>query len=98
MEFAAKDRIMELGLLNSHLRRGQSKADNEARSWEEASRATKTELEQARERLRAMPHRFTDNLDLLRNEAEKLEKEKLALQLASQERSLKVHREMTCSI
>lgn len=86
---------MELELLNSHLRRGQAKADSEARSWDEASRVTKAELEQARERLHAMPHRFTDSLDLLKGEVEKLGKEKLALQLASQERSLKVYRETT---
>ena len=81
---------MDIDLLNDQLRRGQAHAELEARSHETASRATKTELERMRERLEAMPKRFTESLQLLRNDVDGLEREKLSLELAKQQRDFKV--------
>lgn len=81
---------MELELFNDQLRKGQAKAESEARSQEAASRATKADLNKHQQRLQAMPKRFTESLQLLREEVENLEREKLSLELAKQQRSLKV--------
>ena len=81
---------MELELLNTQLRKGQVKVECSARSEEAALRATKTELEQAREKLQAIPKRSTDSLRLLREEVAKLEKEKRSLEQANHQKGLKV--------
>lgn len=83
---------MELEVLNNQLRRGQVGAEREAKSQQTASRATRAELQKVSERLKAMPRRFTESLLQLRDEVDKLESEKLSLELAKQQRSLKVPR------
>lgn len=89
-QFAVKDRILEVELLNDQLRKGQATAELETRSHEADASATKAELERMQERLRAMPKRFTESLQLLRNDVDSLEREKLSLELAKQQRSFKV--------
>lgn len=81
---------MELELLNDQLRKGQPRAEMETRSHEAASLAMKVELVKAEHRLNAMPKRFTESLQVLRDEVEGLEKERVALQLATQRMSLEV--------
>lgn len=82
---------MEIDLLNDQLRKGQAAAELETRLHEAASGETKAELERMRERLKAMPRRFTESLQLLRDDVDSLEREKLSLELAKQQRSFKVH-------
>lgn len=89
-QFAAKDRIMELEVLNDQLRKGQAEAEREAKSQQAASYSTSAELQKVSERLKAMPKRFTQSLAQLRDEVENLESEKLSLELAKQRRTLKV--------
>lgn len=61
------------------------------RLYEAAARATKSELLRASEWLQAMPKRFTESLQALRDEVEMLQKEKLSLELAKQQRGFKVY-------
>ena len=82
---------MDVELLNDQLRQGQVSAEKEARSHETAARATKAEFERMQERLQAMPKRFTESLQLLRSDVDALEREKLSLELAKQQRSFEVH-------
>lgn len=81
---------MELELLNDQLRKGQAKAEIEARSHKTSSRATRAELDMVQKRIQVMPKQFTESLQLLRNEVENLEREKLSLELAKQQRGFKV--------
>lgn len=81
---------MELELLIDQLRRGQVDAESRSKLLHESTNATKLELKKARERLEAMPKRFTESLQLLRDEEEALEREKLSLQLAHQKNTLEV--------
>lgn len=81
---------MELELLNDQLRKGQANAESEARSNDAAARSTQGELERAEQRLNSMPKRFTESLQVLRDEVEGLEKEKLSLELAKHRRKLQV--------
>lgn len=83
---------MELELLNDHLRKGQEEAERTAKSQQAAASATRADVQKAAERLNAMPKRFTQSLQQLRDEVERLEREKLSLQLAQQQRTLKVMR------
>lgn len=82
---------MELELLNNQLKKGQAEAQRKATSQHAAARATKEEVQKAGERLRAMPKRFTQSLQLLRDEVDQLERKKLALELAKQQRTSKVN-------
>ncbi|CAM9332018.1 unnamed protein product, partial [Hapterophycus canaliculatus] len=85
--FAAQDRIMELELLNNQLKKGQAEVERKAKLQQAASCSTKAEVQKAAERLRAMPKRFTQSLQLLRDEVDQLEREKLGLELARQQRT-----------
>lgn len=76
---------MELKLLNDKLRRGQSAAQSANSLLEEEVRVVSAELRKAKERLEAMPRRFSESLQLLRDEAEALEREKMDLQVERNE-------------
>lgn len=81
---------MELELLNDQLRKGQGEAEKKTKSQQAASDATTADLQKAAQRLTAMPKRFTQNLPSLRDEVDRLEREKLSLELAKQQKTLKV--------
>lgn len=81
---------MELQLLNDKLRKGQGEAERKAKSQQAAADATRSDVQKVAERLKAMPKRFTQSLPQLRDEVERLEREKLSLQLAQQQKTLKV--------
>lgn len=81
---------MELELLNDQLRKGQGEAERKAKSQQAAAYATRSDVQKVAERLKAMPKRFTQSLSQLRDEVDRLEREKLSLQLAQQQRTLKV--------
>lgn len=81
---------MELELLNDQLRKGQAAAESEATSTVDAARLAKQERCRAEQRLHSLPKRFTESLEMLREEVEELEKEKLALKLARQSKHLQV--------
>lgn len=89
-QFAAQDRIMELELLNDQLRKGQGEAERKAKSQQVASNATKADVQRVSQTLEAMPKRFTQSLSSLRDEVDRLEGEKLSLELAKQRKTLKV--------
>lgn len=81
---------MELELLNDQLRKGQATVESEAASAVEAARLAKQEHCRAEQRLHSLPKRFTESLQMLREEVEGLEKEKLDLELARQSKYLEV--------
>lgn len=90
VQFEATDRIMELEVLNNQLRKGQANAESEASSNDAAARLTQGELERAEKRLNSIPKRFTESLQMLHDEVEGLEKEKLSLELAKNRKNLQV--------
>lgn len=81
---------MELELLNDQLRKGQGEAERKTKSQQAASKAARVDVQKVERRLKAMPKRFTQSLSSLRDEVDSLEREKLSLELAQQQRSLKV--------
>lgn len=85
---------MELELLNDQLKKGQGGAERKAKSQQAASNATRAEKQRVAQRLNAMPKRFTQSLPLLRDEVDALEHEKLSLELAKQQKTLKVYRSL----
>ncbi|CAN0393235.1 unnamed protein product [Ectocarpus sp. 12 AP-2014] len=87
--FAAQDRVMELQLLNSQLRKGQAEAERNAKLQEATFRSTRAEVNKVAERLKAMPKRFTQSLQSLRDEVETLEREKFNLELAKERKTSK---------
>ncbi|CBJ27685.1 hypothetical protein Esi_0080_0105 [Ectocarpus siliculosus] len=87
--FAAQDRVMELELLNSQLRKGQAEAERNAKLQEDTFRSTRAEVNKVAERLKAMPKRFTQSLQSLRDEVETLEREKFNLELAKERKTSK---------
>ncbi|CAM9724368.1 unnamed protein product [Ectocarpus sp. 8 AP-2014] len=87
--FAAQDRVMELELLNSQLRKGQAEAERNAKMQEATFRSTRAEVNKVAERLKAMPKRFTQSLQSLRDEVETLEREKFNLELAKERKTSK---------
>ncbi|CAM9399813.1 unnamed protein product, partial [Scytosiphon promiscuus] len=95
--FAAQDRIMELELLNDQLKKGQAEVKRKAALQKAASLATRAEVQKAAGRLKAMPKRFTQSLQLLRDEVDHLEREKLALELAKQERTSQEADRLACA-
>lgn len=82
---------MELELLNDQLRKGQGEAERKAKSQQAASNATRADVQRVSQTLKAMPKRFTQSLPSLRNEVDTLEREKLSLERAKQQNTLKVH-------
>ncbi|CAM9562423.1 unnamed protein product [Ectocarpus sp. 6 AP-2014] len=87
--FAVQDRVMELELLNSQLQKGQAEAERNAKLQEATFRSTRAEVNKVAERLKAMPKRFTQSLQSLRNEVETLEREKFNLELAKERKTSK---------
>ncbi|CAN0512224.1 unnamed protein product [Ectocarpus sp. 12 AP-2014] len=87
--FAAQDRVMELELLNSQLRKGQAEAERNAKLQEATFRSTRAEVNKMAERLKAMPKRFTQSLQSLRDEVETLEREKFNLELEKERKTSK---------
>ncbi|CAM9730939.1 unnamed protein product [Ectocarpus sp. 4 AP-2014] len=87
--FAAQDRVMELELLNSQLRKGQAEAERNAKLQEATFGSTRAEVNKVAERLKAMPKRFTQSLQSLRDEVETLEREKYNLELAKERKTSK---------
>lgn len=82
---------MELELLNDQLKKGQGEAERKAKSERAASDATRADVQRVSQRLKAMPKRFTQSLPSLRDEVDSLEREKLSLELAKQQTTLKVN-------
>eukprot|EP00752_Nemacystus_decipiens_P004559 g4161.t1 len=80
---------MELELLNDQLRKGQGEAERKAKSHQAASNATRADVQRVSQTLKAMPKRFTQSLPSLRDEVDRLEREKLSLELAKQRKTLK---------
>lgn len=81
---------MELELLNNQLRKGQGEAERKAKSQQAESNATRADVQKVSQRLNAMPKRFAQSLSSLRDEVDGLEREKLSLELAKQQKTLKV--------
>lgn len=81
---------MELELLNAQLRKGHGEAERKAKSQQVASNATRADVQRVSQRLKAMPKRFTESLPSLRDEVDRLEREKLSLELAKQQKTVKV--------
>ncbi|CAM9530309.1 unnamed protein product, partial [Ectocarpus fasciculatus] len=87
--FAAQDRVMELELLNNQLRKGQAEAERSAKLQEATFCSTRAEVNKVAERLKAMPKRFSQSLQSLREEVETLEREKFNLELAKEHKNSK---------
>ncbi|CAM9369162.1 unnamed protein product, partial [Choristocarpus tenellus] len=85
-EFKAKDRIMELGLLNAELNKGQGELESEMEATKAEFMSTREDLSRARRRLEAIPKRFTQSLRLVKAEVQQLEQEKLKLEESSRQR------------
>lgn len=81
---------MECDLLNDQLKKGQAAAESKTMSLEGSSEKTKVQLKILRQKLQAMPKRFTKSLQTLQDEVENLRTEKLSLQLAEQKRTWEV--------